>query len=620
MGGKVKINKIFILPIIFCWIFYSLSVTAADEISENYYDIVKIGAEDEEVQYFIEDFTYVKNMDKPVVALALSGGGARGLVNVGVIKALEDNNIKFDMIIGSSMGSVIAVMYGSGMSTEDITNVVDRHLISSLIELNYPFSHSILNADKLNIFMEELLPEDKLEDFPIPTAVLSYDLAHGVEYIHTTGKVSNVVQSSYAIPLAFPVQQKDGLYLIDPGMIELVPSRAAAAMGADIIIATSAFDELPYQEYDTPVRAWMRQTDLIKRNNSMDILKEYSDLSINCDVGDYSFMDFNLAEKLINIGYQAALEKMPEIKKIVAARKEYQKASTIDYDLIEDLKYERAVLSYTFIRPVVYFGKDHTYLKKSLFQEDLNQVQPGLIYENRNLHVDLLGNDVVNNKWEAKIDYLKLTDNVDLSFFVQKEQEQLSYEVLAKYYSYPFTAGIGWFDYRGEKLVHLTGSYRNHNKNNELDGELEIFQPMAEEKSNQYILSGKYKTELDKDKLQAKILYADSYQEFVPVIYRGYTDEDSVKSKNIQVGLEYLQTNNFEYSQELLHFFRLTGIDTCYFLDYRNLNQNSSYAVGIDATANLSFLGMKPSLVGGYLSYDFNNQSAQYGINFNIEF
>ncbi|HBG17415.1 MAG TPA: patatin, partial [Firmicutes bacterium] len=80
----------------------------------------------------------------------------------------------------------------------------------------------------------------------ILTALLSYDLANGVKYVHTRGRISSEVQGSYSIPLFFPIVSYNGLFLMDPGILELTPTQTAKILGADLVISTTAFDELPY--------------------------------------------------------------------------------------------------------------------------------------------------------------------------------------------------------------------------------------------------------------------------------------------------------------------------------------------------------------------------------------
>ena len=117
---------------------------------------------------------------------------------------------------------------------------------------------------------------------------------------------------------------------MDPGVLELTPAQAAKVLGADVVISTTAFDELPYDTYDYPVRAWTRFINILKERNSKAIIDRYSDVTINCNVGDYSFMDYHLAADFIAFGYYEAQKLIPEIKRVLW-KGDSAKASTGTY-------------------------------------------------------------------------------------------------------------------------------------------------------------------------------------------------------------------------------------------------------------------------------------------------
>ena len=152
---------------------------------------------------FIQNAPHLENRQKPLLAVALGGGGARALVNVGILKALEEEKIPVDLVVGSSMGAIVAVLYGSGMPIATIEELVTTDLLPSLFDLNFPFVYSVIDTRRVNFFLEKISPQPRMEEFPLQTALLSYDLTHGVKYIHTSGRISREIQGSYSIPL-FP--------------------------------------------------------------------------------------------------------------------------------------------------------------------------------------------------------------------------------------------------------------------------------------------------------------------------------------------------------------------------------------------------------------------------------
>ena len=125
-----------------------------------------------------------------------------------------------------------------------------------------------------------------------------------MKYLHTSGAClpgdSRVLLHP---PFSIPVVDYDGLFLMDPGILELTPAQAAKVLRADVVISTTAFDELPYDTYDYPVRAWTRFINILKERNSKAIIDRYSDVTINCKCWRLLFMDYHFTADFIALGY-----------------------------------------------------------------------------------------------------------------------------------------------------------------------------------------------------------------------------------------------------------------------------------------------------------------------------
>ena len=202
------------------------------------------------------------------VGLALGAGGARGLAHVGVLKALDEMNIKVEAIAGTSMGAIIGAMFAFFTDYELISEKLrsyfeqNKQLAKEFKILNkassrngrrfsimnetvikiYLCSHlalrtNILKGDILSDFINTLIPDADISDSTIPLAVVSFDLTTGSRVIFTQGSVRRAVLASSSIPGIFPPVEHDGMLLVDGGAISPVPVDAVKALGAKKVLA-----------------------------------------------------------------------------------------------------------------------------------------------------------------------------------------------------------------------------------------------------------------------------------------------------------------------------------------------------------------------------------------------
>ena len=347
---------ILILVIIFTTAFTGLLLAEAEPDSaagEKQLKEVEFDGE----SYLVENYQQFKdkidNRKEPTVGLALSGGGARAIANLGIIKALVENDIPIDLMTGTSMGSIIATLYGSGLSLEQIEEIVTDTPFTRLFNFG---GGALLNSKKVNTFMEAVGPQKRLEDFLIPTAQLSFDLAAGKKYLATEGRVSEVLQASYSIPGYFPIHTQEDHYFMDAGVLESSPAKSASLLGADFVIAT----DTPQNEgrYDSggAFQSATRFIEIIQNQYSGQILDRYADFVITADVENYTFMDFNYASRLVELGYQQTIKRMPrlkeELKKAGIPLRQPAARETYDLDnILRDLEFDRLVVEERGISP-----------------------------------------------------------------------------------------------------------------------------------------------------------------------------------------------------------------------------------------------------------------------------
>ena len=275
---------------------------------------------------------------RPRIALALGGGGARGAAHIGVLKVLEKNNLKPDLIVGNSMGAIIGSLYCAGIPPEKIEAMVHdgrvkkafkpvpipvqmfKKLGRALIfwKKTYPGFYS---GKSLAKFINEHIGEDhRFEDLKLPFAAVVVDFKDGKAYRIEEGDVGEAVRASSSFPPVFkPVEIEDHVYA-DGGIRANLPTVPARNMGADIVIAVNVNEKLHMMSKDE-LKSY---GSMINRMTSIIIAvrdeehKDEADLIIHPDVSGISLL--SIADKsylkAIKSGEEATLKSLPEIKKL----------------------------------------------------------------------------------------------------------------------------------------------------------------------------------------------------------------------------------------------------------------------------------------------------------------
>lgn len=551
------------------------------------------------------------NQEELQVAVALGGGGARALVDIGVLKALEEEKIPVDYVVGTSMGAIIAVLYGSGIPIDQIEQLVTEVYFPKMFHLNFPFTKSLLNTTEFNKFLEKIAPVKKLEEFPIPTALLSLDLTYGVNFLGTKGLISQTVQGPYAIPICFSGQPYNELFLIDAGMLEQTPAGAAKVLGADVVISVTAFDELPYNTYASPIRTTIRMINVIKDNLSHEIVDNYSDITIVNNVGDYSYMDFHLAAQFIELGYRETKKLIPQIKELlikkgITLREPIVRTDLDIDDYLIDIKYNRVVYDQFVWKPLFYYGKDYSIFQDDFLKNNLLKPQWGVEFNKNKFSALLLTKGYNLDNLEVELRLKKLLPKIDLISQIGLNEDSQNYQLELDYYTSNYILAVGFSKFRRKNFLHLHNLYDFNLVNSQFWGETDIFLPIEdqfEQNSVEYKTSHAILHQFnDAMSINTKVVMQDILTQKPLIIYRGVTKSSPTP---IQGSIELQYTHHFQYSVELLQSIQLTGVKFNQFIDYQT---HDSYALGAGITIDCKVLGLKPSSIGGYLSYDFKAQ------------
>ncbi len=294
-------------------------------------------------------------MKKLKVGLVLGGGGARGLAHVGVLKVFQENDIKIDVITGTSIGALVGGLYAQNPDAEWVENRVQTFIKSNKFVQagkNY-FRHqrnfepedllqqlareikkrviinlaahrkSLMKGERLQLAISELIQEGKIEDTKIPFACSAADLKYGETVVFDKGDIRFALSASAAIPGFIPPIENNGRLLVDGSVCDNFPVEAAYNLGAEIIIASNvSLDMDPAIQLDNVI-------DIIIRSNSVSthhinkLLLEKVDCIIAPDTGTVHWSEFDKYDMLLDKGIEAAQKEVEQLKTLLKKKNSY---------------------------------------------------------------------------------------------------------------------------------------------------------------------------------------------------------------------------------------------------------------------------------------------------------
>lgn len=258
-------------------------------------------------------------MKKPVIALALGGGSARGLAHIGVIKVLEENNIPINLITGTSMGAIVGGFYCYKKNIVEIENIALSISNRKMFNLLDPsFKHGFFGGKKIVKFLEAHLSHVDFNDLKIPLVVVATDINSGDAVYFEKGDLTDAIRASISVPLVFSPLNIDGKFLVDGHLSEPVPVNAALSKRPDIVIAVNLDSMRSANTLMTPSLGGIaKKTARILLYQLSQSNSERADVVISPDIEFTRFASFSEAKDLIRKGELAALDALPEIKKLM---------------------------------------------------------------------------------------------------------------------------------------------------------------------------------------------------------------------------------------------------------------------------------------------------------------
>lgn len=243
--------------------------------------------------------------------LALGAGGMKGLVHIGVIKALEEKDVEITHIGGSSVGSLIGGIYalwGNIEKVEDIVLKYDRKKFVSLFSGDIGLVQGLFKGDSFIEELDKLVGNASISDCLLPYVSVSVDILTGEKVYHTTGLLKDAIRASCSLPYIFKPYELNGRSLVDGGLAENVPIEATKSIGARRVFGVNVQsfpkneDKLNIKTLSTRIyRASM--THLAKRD------MESADMGLTFDLEDMDIINMvDEPEKLIHLGYKKTVD------------------------------------------------------------------------------------------------------------------------------------------------------------------------------------------------------------------------------------------------------------------------------------------------------------------------
>jgi len=276
-------------------------------------------------------------------ALVLGGGGAHGIAHIGVLRACEELGIPIDYIGGTSIGAIVGGIYAR---TQDWDGILREWSPKARRVRDYTWpAVSLLSGTMLNGILEGASKERRIEDLWLPFFSVSTNLTHATPHIHREGPLFDAMRASVSLPGVFPPYQLDGDYLVDGGLLNILPvdvMRRIAGPGLLIAIDPSTSIDLePDPSISTATSGWGRLAgrllpftgkgsgpgiiSLLLRANEVGSIEKtvrarsIADLYVDLPAGDFGILDLWRADDIATSGYETSIERLRAWHKTHAA-------------------------------------------------------------------------------------------------------------------------------------------------------------------------------------------------------------------------------------------------------------------------------------------------------------
>jgi len=293
---------------------------------------------------------YFDTNDRPRIGLVLSGGGARGIAHVGVLKAFENHNVPIDLIVGSSIGSIIGGLYCAGYSAAELEQIVkeigwdnlyqdetdredlflgqkkekDRYLLNVRFDGHQPYIPSSFTPGQklLSLLSKKLLlakyqATKNFDQLKIPFRSVSTDLISGKRIVLKDGDLAEAISASSAVPLLFSPVETNGKLLIDGGVRANLPVEIAKELDMDIVVAVDITSPLrKKQDLKAPWEIADQVTTIMMESERLKQL-ELAEVVVKPDLERINSAEFENIQLLIDKGEESFNNKLYDLYALI---------------------------------------------------------------------------------------------------------------------------------------------------------------------------------------------------------------------------------------------------------------------------------------------------------------
>jgi NTE family protein len=266
-------------------------------------------------------------MAKKKIGVALSGGGARGLAHIGVLKVLQENNIPIDYLAGTSMGAIVAAFYSMEPNIKKIERDILKVDWKHILDYSIP-TKGLIKGDKIEALLRDKFGNLTFKDLKIPLQITAFDLEEKREVVFSRGDLVRAIRASISIPGVFIPVVNNGRILIDGGVIDPVPTEVLSKK-ADVIIAINVnkrrnkhaiLNEKAFQKEETKklpgiLECATKSLQILSSEVSdADLIGDEIDFIINVNLENVGVLDFHEPKKIIKKGEVAARKLLKKLK------------------------------------------------------------------------------------------------------------------------------------------------------------------------------------------------------------------------------------------------------------------------------------------------------------------